>query len=172
MGARMASLWRVHALRCLCSAAIPIVAVLAPTRAAAADAASEAAAVGQLPELVVTALKREEVLRNVAASISALSGEAITQRQVTEVSDLNTRIPALNSGTIADATTITLRGIGSRVPGATGVNAVAVHIDGVYIGPPTALTLPVYDLARVEVLRGPQGTLYGKNATGGAINFI
>jgi iron complex outermembrane receptor protein len=136
---------------------------------AQAQAAAEA---GTVDEVVVTALKREANLQDIPASISAVSGESMAQRGVTDVRDLAKLIPNLNWGEHFGTTLVTIRGVGSNVDSGVTEPTVAMYVDGVFLPRSTMATMRAVDLERVEVLRGPQGTLYGRNATGGAINFI
>jgi len=123
-------------------------------------------------ELVVTAQKREQSLQEVAGVIDALGEEAIKVRGVTNLENLSDQISGMTYYTHAGANFVTLRGVG--VPVDTGVadNNVSVFVDGVVLPRSTQTGIDSTDLERIEVLRGPQGTLYGRNATGGAVNYI
>ncbi|MEH6634199.1 MAG: TonB-dependent receptor [Halioglobus sp.] len=129
-----------------------------------------------LEEVVVTAQKREESVQDVPISITALSETDLERRGYQNVGDLINSIPNMGGfespggkGNVS----FSLRGIGSGSPSNLSVDpANAMYIDGVYIGKQTGSALDVAEIARIEVLRGPQGTLYGRNSTGGAINFI
>lgn len=125
-----------------------------------------------LEELVVTAQKREQSLQSTPAAISALGADAIQNRGVTDTTNLQFFVPSLVSGKIAGVTAVSIRGIGLNQYGATSQPGVAVHVDGVYQARTLSGGLGQIDLERIEALRGPQGTLYGRNATGGAVNFI
>ncbi|MBK6281108.1 MAG: TonB-dependent receptor plug domain-containing protein, partial [Gammaproteobacteria bacterium] len=129
-----------------------------------------------IEELVVTAQKREENLQAVPISISALSATDIERRGVQNSADLVSTIPNMGGFTSPASRgdlSINLRGIGSPAPSNLSNDpGVAVYVDGVIIGKQVGSSLDVAELERVEVLRGPQGTLYGRNSTGGAINFI
>ena len=128
-----------------------------------------------IEEIVVTAQKREENLQRVPVSIVALAGEALENRGVSDVTDLRTVVPSLqiephpNSAATA---VVFIRGIGNPDDQITQDPGVALYFDGVYVARSQGLVGEVAELQRVEVLRGPQGSLYGRNATGGAINFI
>lgn len=124
-------------------------------------------------DIVVTAQRREENLQRTALAVSAVSGEALVKANVTDVTQLTKLVPSL----IVQPATGTsvgffLRGVGSLVGNAFTENPVAFNFNQIYIARPAALLGTFYDLQRVEVLKGPQGTLYGRNATGGAINVI
>lgn len=147
----------------------------AATDTAAADTTATAAAAGggsQVQEVIVTAQRRAESVQAVPAAIDAISGVNLDQRGIANVNDLQFAVPSFHSGTLTGSTGITIRGVGATTVGTGGTSGVAVNIDGVYQTGTTTVDLAQTDLQRVEVLRGPQGTLYGRNATGGAVNFI
>jgi iron complex outermembrane receptor protein len=125
-----------------------------------------------LGELVVTAQKREQNLQDVAGSISALGAAQLKAEGVSSIQDVALRVPGLDFGTHNGANFVTLRGIGLAVDTGVAEPNVAIHTDGLFLPRTTMSTLDHLDLERVEVLRGPQGTLYGRNATGGTINFV
>lgn len=125
-----------------------------------------------IEEIVVTAQKRTESLQDVAGSISALGKNQIDMRGVTDIEDIYQSIPGLNYMYESGANLITIRGIGLFVDSGYNEPGVASHIDGIYQARATLPGVQTIDLERVEVLRGPQGTLYGRNATGGVVNFI
>ena len=129
-----------------------------------------------LEEVLVTAQKREESLQDVPISITALSESDLERRGVQNVGDLINAIPNMGGYEAPGSrgnVSFSLRGIGSGSPSNLSVDpANAMYLDGVYIGKQIGSALDVAEIARVEVLRGPQGTLYGRNSTGGAINFI
>lgn len=122
-------------------------------------------------EIIVTAQKRSQRLQDVPIAIDAFSEQAIEARGLNDVDALSRNVPGLTFGDIAGVGLIALRGVGYSVNTGAGENAVAIHRDGVYIAPTGAATLLQEDIGGVEVLRGPQGTLYGRNSTGGVINF-
>ncbi len=129
-----------------------------------------------IEELVVTAQKREQNLQAVPISISALSATDIERRGVHNAANLINSIPNMG-GFISPASrsnlSINLRGVGSPAPSSLSNDpGVAIYIDGVILGKQVGSSLDVAELERIEVLRGPQGTLYGRNTTGGAVNFI
>ncbi len=130
---------------------------------------------GGLTEIVVTAQKREQNLQDVPAAVSAFSAEAMAQRGVTETSDLMGSLPNLQVTSAYGDTqpNFSLRGISvANEFSASTASPVGVYVDEVYQSFRASHGQQLYDLERVEVLRGPQGTLYGRNTTGGAINFI
>jgi iron complex outermembrane receptor protein len=125
-----------------------------------------------LEEVVVTAQKRDQSQQDVPIAMDAFTQEDVENRQVKGVADLAVTIPSLRIGEAIGAQQISLRGVGYGLFSGAGENAVAVHMDGVYLANPGSVQMMQSDLAGVEVLRGPQGTLWGRNATGGVINFI
>lgn len=150
------------------------VSVPALAQDAAADATTQADA--QLDEIVVTAQKREQNLQDVPLAISALSAAKVETLGIKDSRDLSGLAPnvTITQGTTSNnAAVISIRGIptpGSETFGLDTANG--VYVDGVYIGRSGASAIDVMDIARVEVLRGPQGTLFGRNTTGGGIAFI
>lgn len=125
-------------------------------------------------EIVVTAMRRTENLQSVPASITALAASELRDRRLVQVSDLATAVPNLQASPAAgDGLPIfSLRGVSMSDYNFNQQGPVATYFDEVYKGSFPLLPFAMFDLERVEVLRGPQGTLYGKNTTGGAINFI
>lgn len=137
--------------------------------------AQEAASEG-LDEIVVTANKREESLQKAPLAISAVSGAQLELRGLAEAKDLSAIAPnvsALGGTTNSTAAVVVIRGIPSPADETQGYDsAIGMYIDGVYIARSSAHSSDIAEIERVEVLRGPQGTLFGRNTTGGAINFI
>jgi iron complex outermembrane receptor protein len=128
----------------------------------------------EVQEVVVVAQKRKQKLQDVPIAVTALTAKELQDHHVTNVMDLQGMVPALEIKTDDAAANpkIFIRGVGLNDfnPNATG--SVGIYADGVYIGAPLAQMGQFFDLEQVEVLRGPQGTLYGRNTTGGAINLI
>jgi len=130
---------------------------------------------GGLDEIIVTAQKRAESLQDTPISIAALDAEALETKRVTSLVELASGVSnvQISPGTVSpNSVRIMIRGIGQLGNEVTRDAPVAVYQDGVYLGRTQGMGNELADLERVEVLRGPQGTLYGRNATGGAINFI
>lgn len=129
---------------------------------------------GGIEEIIVTAQRREESLQKAGIAIDAISGDALTRGGILDSTDLGKSVPALslaNGG--GSNTSIIIRGVGNIAPSSYLDSAVSPSYDGVVMGRGSgAFAAAFYDLARVEVLKGPQGILYGRNATGGAINII
>ena len=122
--------------------------------------------------ILVTAQNRSEDVQDVPIAISVIDGQKLVEAGVTDFASITRVAPAVNIVADTTQTRVSIRGIGSNSNDEAQDQAVAVNIDGEYINRPTVLNASLFDLERVEVLRGPQGTLYGRNATGGAINFI
>ena len=140
----------------------PVPAEAQSARASARDSAME--------EVIVTARKREENLQTVPQSIDVLGGGELESLGKVTFKDLQFEVPGFYIENYESRATIAMRGIGSQVPG--GGEAVATHVNGIFQAS-TATTLSwLFDVERVEVLKGPQGTLYGRNSTGGAVNII
>lgn len=124
-------------------------------------------------DIVVTANKREQNLNKVGLSVSALSGEALANQRISNVEDLAKATPGLAFAPTVNATPVyTLRGVGFFEASLAAYPDVSTYIDQVPLSLPVMSVLTAFDLERVEVLKGPQGTLFGNNATGGAINFV
>lgn len=142
---------------------------LAGGAAQAADQAETA-----ISEVVVTAQFREENVQKVPIPITAVGGEDLEKQGVVGFKELGMRVPSLRfgAGVTGGENVITMRGLGSQNTTPGGDSPVAYNIDGVYVQRTTSIDPEFYDIARVEVLRGPQGTLYGRNSVGGSINVI
>jgi len=136
--------------------------------AAAQDAAGATQPEEGLADIVVTAQRRTERLQNVAISATALDGAALAQKAVTNLADLQTATPALSVSNGGIIQNVNIRGIGLASDSPNVTAGVATYVDGLF-QPPIVQANSFYDLASVEVLRGPQGTLVGSNSTGGAI---
>jgi len=136
---------------------------------------SESGDVADLGSVQVTARRREENLRDVPISVTALSGEQLLDRGAENITYLNQVVPnatiEVSRGTSSTLTAF-IRGIGQQDPVAGFEQGVGIYIDDVYLNRPQAAVLEVYDIERVEVLRGPQGTLYGRNTIGGAVKYV
>lgn len=131
-------------------------------------------AAGRLEEIIVTAQRRETALQTTPIAISAYSGESLAKDKVFTISDLANNVPALSFTALSplDAE-INIRGItNTRLDSPTSDPSVGTFVDGVYIGRTGDYNLDFYDLERIEVIRGPQGVLLGKNVVGGALSVI
>ena len=143
--------------------------------APAKDKQAQAKDPDKLETVEVTARKREETLQDVPISVTAFTDSALQKLNVRDISDLQGRVPNLTIYAARGSnSTLTayIRGIGQADP-LWGVDpGVGIYLDDVYIARPQGALLDVFDVERIEVLRGPQGTLYGKNTVGGAIKYI
>lgn len=123
--------------------------------------------------IVVTANKREQNLNDVGLTVTAISGEALKERKISSMEDIASIVPGLSFSTSTTNTPIfTLRGIGFQESSLGVYPAVSVYVDQIPLPFPILAAHSAFDLERVEVLKGPQGTLFGQNSTGGAINYI
>lgn len=123
-------------------------------------------------DIVVTAQRREQTALKVPLSLTALDESLIESKQVGDVTDLQFVAPGIRTGHQNGMNRIFIRGIGLSSFASGADSSVAFYADGVYVGRPTQQLSSFYDVERIEVLRGPQGALYGRNATGGAVNLI
>lgn len=141
--------------------------------AAAQDASEDDSAFG---EIVVTAQKREQNLQEIPVSISAISGDQAELQGLNEVKDIAAVAPnvsVLGGTTNSAAAVVTIRGIPTPADESQGFDSpIGLYLDGVYLARSSTASFEVADIERIEVLRGPQGTLFGRNTTGGAVNFI
>ncbi|MEC3909218.1 TonB-dependent receptor [Sphingobium sp. CR2-8] len=154
--------------------ATPAVADARPVQSATAAEPQGGSPVG-LADIIVTANRRSENVQDVPASITALQGDTLTNAVAFRTQDLVKFVPTLTIVSALNETqpNFTLRGIGvANQFEPNQVSPVGVYTDDIYQSSPTTHGQQLYDLSGIEVLRGPQGTLYGKNTTGGAINFI
>jgi iron complex outermembrane recepter protein len=139
----------------------------------AASSAAAAQSGNALEEIVVTAQRREENLQHAAIAVTAITGEHFGEAGAIKLQELTELVPALQVSLSAGPYPLFyLRGVGNFNGDPLSDAAVAISLDGVYIARPSSTNGLFYDLSRVEVLKGPQGTLYGRNATGGTINII
>jgi iron complex outermembrane receptor protein len=144
-------------------------------RAAAANqTASDNAATGDA-DIIVTARRRAENLQDVPIAVTAYSGEALERQgalDITAISDTTPNVTFETSRGTNTTLTAFIRGVGQQDPVAGFEAGVGLYLDDVYLNRPQAAVLEIYDVERVEVLRGPQGTLYGRNTIGGAIKYV
>jgi iron complex outermembrane receptor protein len=145
------------------------------TAAPAVREAAEASAEPALEEIVVTAQKREERLQDIPIAITAITSADLEKRGVTTFGGVASSTPSIvvaPSFNSANTLIIYMRGQGVNDPGLNTEGGVGIYADGFYLARANATTFDLADIERVEVLRGPQGTLYGRNTTGGAVNII
>lgn len=155
--------------RLLASSALAVIVGGALTMAAAPAAAQEASAASTADEIIVTARKREESIQDVPITITALSGATLQASGVLRSSELQFAVPGFYVQNFETRATITLRGVGAQIAG--GTSSVATHLNGIYQASAAAQLNRLFDVSQIEVLKGPQGTLYGRNSTGGALNI-
>ena len=160
------------------SLAIGLTLSLAAFHASAQETAATEPASGEavtLDAVQVTARKREETLQEVPVAVTAFTAETLDKLNIRDISDLDSQVPNLTIyAARGSSSTVTayIRGVGQSDP-LWGVDpGVGIYLDDVYIARPQGALLDVFDVERIEVLRGPQGTLYGKNTIGGAIKYI
>lgn len=128
-----------------------------------------------IEEVIVTARRREESLQEIPLALTVYSGELLEEQGVIDITELTKSSPNVNlevSRATSSTLTAHIRGIGQQDPVAGFEGGVGIYIDDVYLARPQGAVLDVYDVERIEVLRGPQGTLYGKNTIGGAIKYV
>lgn len=142
--------------------------------AAAAAAMSGVAQAQVLEEIVVTAQKREQSMDDIGVAVTAFTGDDIQRLGVKQPIDLAGQTPGLSIGNALGSSNpaITVRGVGINDFNVNTNPGVAVYVDEIYQPIPASLSFGLFDIERVEVLKGPQGTLYGRNATGGAVSFV
>ena len=125
-----------------------------------------------LDAVTVNAQKREESAQDVPITLNAFTPNQIAERGLDSISDLAGQLPGVQFSEFSGSGNVSIRGVGTAIVSGTGENSVAVHIDNIFLTQPKAFTMIQEDLGSVEVLKGPQGTLYGRNSTGGVINFF
>ena len=155
---------------------------VAPAAAQPADDASQtdagqagaAQGNGGIQDIVVTAQRQSEVLQNVPIAITAFNAQALQAQQINTTSDLQLTLPNIvfSKGNFTSSSSFTIRGIGDLCVGVTCDAATAIHVNDVPVLGSPIFQNEYFDVERIEVLRGPQGTLFGRNATAGVINFI
>ena len=145
------------------AAALPVPTALAQQGAAA------------LEEIVVTARKREETLQDVPIAVSSISGDVLAAAGIDDLTGIAQAVPNVtleNSRATNSTLTAFIRGVGQQDPVAGFEQGVGIYVDDVYLNRPQGAILDVYDVERIEVLRGPQGTLYGRNTIGGGVKNV
>ncbi len=150
---------------------LAIAIAMSPLVALAQDDDADRSRVG-IDSIVVTAEKREENLQDTAIAISAFAGDSLENRGIDDISNFQSLVPGLHVGQEQDGFKVSLRGIGIQGTSSITDSGVAFYIDNFYLPRPAGGSAIFYDVDRIEVLRGPQGTLYGRNATGGVVNVI
>lgn len=128
---------------------------------------------GGFEEIIVTAQRQAQSIQDVPIAISAFSAEALERQQINNVSDLQLSLPNVNftKGNFSGGSNFTIRGVGDAAVATSGDTSLGVHVNEIPQGG-NLFEADYYDLERIEVLRGPQGTLFGRNATAGVLNFV
>ena len=143
----------------------------APSNAQTQDEAAQ----GSDTEIIVTARRRNELLLDVPVAVTAYSGEQLERQGAIDITDVGDTTPNVTLETSRGTnTTLTafIRGVGQQDPVAGFEQGVGIYLDDVYLNRPQAAVLDIYDVERIEILRGPQGTLYGRNTIGGAVKYV
>ena len=125
-----------------------------------------------LEEIIVTANRRETNLQTTSAAISAFTADDMTRRSIRDLEDVGLTTPSLHVSVFQGEAQVYMRGIGTPIVIGGTDSATAIHNDGVYLSRAAASVPAFFDVERIEVIRGPQGTLYGRNATAGSLNVI
>ena len=160
---------------CLYKGLIGAVSVIAmQVSATAAEAEKNSNDSFMLEEIVVTALKRKQSLIDVPASVSVIDSAFLQDNSVSRMGDMMNVLPnvTINVGTGIRGTRLTIRGISSNTDNPGIPQSVGVFVDGVYMARPVTINSNIFDIERIELVRGPQGTLYGKNTIAGALNYV
>src|SRR5438105_13962752 len=155
-------------------AILAVVALAALAGAPTARAQQPAATSGGLEEVIVTAQKREQNLQEIGISLSAVSGSDLTELGVVNATDITKSMPAvvLTQPNGPSSFSLAIRGVVQNDFADHQESPAAIYVDDVYVSQMVGLAFSVVDVDRVEVLRGPQGPLFGRNATGGLANYI
>ena len=127
-----------------------------------------------IEEVIVTAQRTEQSLQSVPIAVSAFTNETLQERQIEVSSDLQLQVPGVtfSSGTFSGGGGFSIRGITNLATAASADAGVEIHMNGLPLGATSANEVGFLDMERIEVLRGPQRTLFGRNSTGGVINLI
>jgi iron complex outermembrane receptor protein len=143
----------------------------APANVQTQDQAAEASD----QQIIVTARRRNEILLDVPVAVTAYSGEQLDRQgalDITDVADTTPNVTLETSRGTNTTLTASIRGVGQQDPVAGFEQGVGIYLDDVYLNRPQAAVLDIYDVERIEILRGPQGTLYGRNTVGGAVKYV
>jgi len=164
-----------YAVACLLSVAAGAITAPALAQNAAPAASEDSAESGGVGDIVVTARRRSENIQNVPLSVTGIGSETLARQNVASIDRLDGLAPSLSirpaSGPTTSGIVANIRGIGGSDSTGASDYPIATYVDGVLIARPNAAMFDLVDLERVEILRGPQGTLFGRNTTGGAINI-
>jgi iron complex outermembrane receptor protein len=138
----------------------------------ATPALSQEEAAEPAERIIVTAQRREQELGDVSVAVSVVNSDRLESAQIHTIEDLQQIVPSIHLGNDFNMAKLFIRGVGANTSTTGSETGVAMHVDGVFVARAEAQLTSLFDLERVEVLRGPQGTLYGRNAVGGSINLI
>ncbi len=155
--------------------ALVVVLMAVPAMSLAQSGSEEESSAGTIEEVVVTAQRREEKLMDVPISVTAFTGEELETFGVLDITHISQSSPnttlKVSRGTNSTLTAF-IRGVGQQDPVAGFESGIGIYLDDVYMNRPQAAVMQIYDVERIEILRGPQGTLYGRNTIGGAIKYV
>ena len=166
---------RHHALLSRASLIASVLVSLSAAPAFAKASATPEATADEDALIVVTARRREESLLNVPIAITAISGDQLANQGSADITALAETVPnvTLEASRATNSTlSAFIRGVGQQDPVSGFEQGVGIYLDDVYLNRPQAAVLDIYDVQRIEVLRGPQGTLYGRNTVGGAVKYV
>ena len=149
-----------------------VLAILASSGAVAQPSQAAAEQSAMIEDIVVTARRTTETLQNAPVAVTVIGGGALERGGITGLTELQSRLPSVEFQVATSTPVITVRGVGTFSTQAGVDSAIAYTVDGIFLAHPQAYPPVLVDIARVESLRGPQGTLYGRNSNGGAINFL
>lgn len=159
-----------HKTRLIAAISLTALGIATASAASAQDAATDDG--NGIQEIVVTAQKRQQSGQDVGIALSVVSADALAQRNVTSVTDLTGLVPNVQANYGVGQVAFNVRGIGTNEFSANFDSPVALNVDEVYLSKNFMSGLLLFDIDRVEALKGPQGTLFGRNATGGTVNFF
>jgi iron complex outermembrane receptor protein len=156
------------------AAALGVAVIANPANAQQAPTTPDKTNVAEVGDIIVTANKQTSTVSKTPIAVTALDSQALATRGVVELRDLTTATPNVHIRTVslASAVQVSIRGVSNADYNAGGQPAIATYLDGVLLSRPQGLAGALFDIDRIEILRGPQGTLYGRNATAGNVNII
>ncbi len=162
-----------HRALCATVSALGLMAAAGAAMAQTAPAPQDESQASSLDDVIVTAQRRSQNLQEVPITVTVFGAQQLQEAKIEQVSEIVTRTPGLSFDAFPSSQPrLAVRGIGSSDKGAAGDASSAVFLDEIYLGRPAAVAFDAFDIARIEVLKGPQGTLFGRNVVGGAVNVI
>jgi len=165
------ALLRSAAAILICAPGTALAQVPAPAGADAPGSRPAGIAAPRLDEIIVTAQRRSERLQDVPIAVTSMSAAAIAQQGITSTAELAQAVPSLSFTKTVNTASLYIRGVGSRLIDPTSESPVAIYVDDVYMAAPQANVFTLMGIKQIDVLNGPQGTLFGRNATGGVIQI-